>query len=115
MLSRGRSLVACLLIGSTSPSLQTSAFHPTRRSPRSAGGLHARRGHAGHSALTLLPGMADGDDGGGVGPFPELTVFDLDACFWDQEMYTLSKVPDETCVVKGDLGGRGEGVIGVMS
>lgn len=29
--------------------------------------------------------MADGDDGGGVGPFPELTVFDLDACFWDQE------------------------------
>ena len=30
-------------------------------------------------------------------------------------MYTLSKIPDETCVVRGDLGGRGEGVIGVMS
>ena len=31
------------------------------------------------------------------------------------KVYTLSKIPDETCVVKGDLGGRGEGVIGVMS
>jgi hypothetical protein len=38
------------------------------------------------------------------GPYPELCVFDLDACFWDQEMYTLSKIPDETNVVRGDLG-----------
>ena len=29
--------------------------------------------------------MAGGDDGVGDGPFPELAVFDLDACFWDQE------------------------------
>ncbi len=29
-------------------------------------------------------------------------------------MYTLSKIPDETNVVRGDLG-RGEGVVGVMS
>ena len=49
------------------------------------------------------------------GPFPELVVFDLDACFWDQEMYTLSKIPDESNVVRGDLNGRGEGVVGVMS
>ena len=70
---RGRSLVACLFIGSTYQSLhQTSAFRPT----------HARRGH---SSLSLLPGMAGGDDGVGDGPFPELAVFDLDACFWDQE------------------------------
>ena len=48
------------------------------------------------------------------GPYPELCVFDLDACFWDQEMYTLSKIPDGSNVIKGDLG-RGEGVIGVMS
>jgi len=47
--------------------------------------------------------------------FPELVVFDLDACFWDQEMYTLSQIPNESNVVKGDLHGRGEGVIGVMS
>ena len=46
--------------------------------------------------------------------YPELCVFDLDACFWDQEMYTLSKIPDESNVVKGDLG-CGEGVVGVMS
>jgi hypothetical protein len=49
------------------------------------------------------------------GPFPELCVFDLDACFWDQEMYTLSIIPDSSNVVKGDLNGRGEGVVGVMS
>lgn len=45
--------------------------------------------------------------------FPELCVFDLDACFWDQEMYEMSELPSST--VKGDLNGRGEGVIGVMS
>ena len=49
------------------------------------------------------------------GPFPDLCVFDLDACFWDQEMYTLSKIPDASNIVKGDLNGRGEGVVGVMS
>jgi len=49
------------------------------------------------------------------GPFPELTVFDLDACFWDQEMYTLSIIPNESNVVKGDLNGRGDGVAGVIS
>ena len=47
--------------------------------------------------------------------FPELIVFDLDACFWDQEMYTLSQIPNESNIVKGDLHGRGEGVVGVMS
>ena len=49
------------------------------------------------------------------GPFPELVVFDLDACFWDQEMYTLSHIPDASHIVEGDLGGRGKGVVGVMS
>lgn len=49
------------------------------------------------------------------GPFPELVVFDLDACFWDQEMYTLSNIPDESDVIRGDLHGRGDGVVGVMS
>jgi magnesium-dependent phosphatase 1 len=52
---------------------------------------------------------------GNNGPFPELVVFDLDACFWDQEMYTLSKIPDASDAVRGDLNGRGEGVVGVMS
>jgi len=50
-----------------------------------------------------------------AGPFPELCVFDLDACFWDQEMYCLTKIPDQSSIVKGDLNGRGEGVAGVMS
>ena len=53
--------------------------------------------------------------GSGEGILPELVVFDLDACFWDQEMYTLSMIPDSSNVVKGDLNGRGEGVVGVMS
>ena len=47
--------------------------------------------------------------------FPELTVFDLDACFWDQEMYEMTAIPGPQDVVMGDLRGRGEGVVGVMS
>lgn len=45
--------------------------------------------------------------------YPDLTVYDMDACLWDQEMYTMSSMPGKT--VMGDLNGRGEGVIGVMS
>jgi magnesium-dependent phosphatase 1 len=46
--------------------------------------------------------------------YPELVVFDLDACLWDQEMYEMRAMPDRT--VKGDLGnGYGEGVIGAYS
>ena len=45
--------------------------------------------------------------------FPELCVFDLDACFWDQEMYEMTAMPHDK--VRGDLNGRGEGIIGVMS
>lgn len=40
-------------------------------------------------------------------------VYDMDACLWDQEMYEMSALPDRK--VMGDLNGRGEGVIGVMS
>ena len=35
--------------------------------------------------------------------YPELVVFDLDACFWDQEMYEMSALPEKT--VMGDLNG----------
>ena len=45
--------------------------------------------------------------------YPDLVVFDLDACFWDQEMYTLNEIP--TRAVTGDLNGHGEGTVGVMS
>lgn len=44
---------------------------------------------------------------------PALCVFDLDACFWDQEMFEMPAIPDRT--VLGDLNGRGTGVIGAMS
>lgn len=50
-----------------------------------------------------------------MSPFPDLCVFDLDACFWDQEMYEMPKVPTSKDVVMGDLNGRGEGVIAVKS
>jgi magnesium-dependent phosphatase 1 len=46
-------------------------------------------------------------------PSPELTVYDMDACLWDQEMYTMRSMPGKK--VMGNLNGRGEGVIGVMS
>lgn len=45
--------------------------------------------------------------------YPELVVFDLDACFWDQEMFEMSQLPDRTAT--GDLNGKGEGVIGAYS
>ena len=35
--------------------------------------------------------------------YPELVVFDLDACLWDQEMYEMSALPDKT--VYGPLNG----------
>ena len=47
--------------------------------------------------------------------YPELLVYDLDACFWDREMFQMPSIPSENNVVRGDLNGRGEGVIGVMS
>mmetsp|Transcript_46899 Transcript_46899/g.77845 ORF Transcript_46899/g.77845 Transcript_46899/m.77845 type:complete len:300 (-) Transcript_46899:56-955(-) len=47
------------------------------------------------------------------GPFPKLVVLDLDMCVWQPEMYTLDMMPDRP--IRGDLGGRGEGVIGVHS
>eukprot|EP00439_Symbiodinium_sp_Y106_P006531 s4461_g1.t1 len=51
----------------------------------------------------------------GEGPYPELCVFDLDACLWDKEMYEMEAIPEDSDVVLGDLRGRGEGVTGVMS
>eukprot|EP00546_Thalassionema_frauenfeldii_P015837 CAMPEP_0178916946 /NCGR_PEP_ID=MMETSP0786-20121207/12954_1 /TAXON_ID=186022 /ORGANISM="Thalassionema frauenfeldii, Strain CCMP 1798" /LENGTH=210 /DNA_ID=CAMNT_0020590403 /DNA_START=126 /DNA_END=758 /DNA_ORIENTATION=+ len=47
--------------------------------------------------------------------FPDLLVYDMDACLWDQEMYEMPKIPSKGDVVIGDLNGRGEGVVGVMS
>eukprot|EP00957_Ditylum_brightwellii_P027060 2045951-Ditylum_brightwellii.AAC.1 len=48
-----------------------------------------------------------------VSAVPELCVFDLDACLWDQEMFEMSAMPSKT--LKGDLNGKGEGVLGVYS
>lgn len=48
-------------------------------------------------------------------PYPDLVVYDLDACFWDQEMFQMPSVPSENDVIIGDLNGRGQGVVGVMS
>jgi len=53
--------------------------------------------------------------------YPELVVFDLDACFWDQEMYEMPSIPTQKNVVMGVLGGPNpqaketDGVIGVYS
>jgi hypothetical protein len=62
--------------------------------------------------------------------YPELVVFDLDACFWDQEMYQMSTIPTNENIVMGKLlleangvivaekqeaVGREDGVIGVYS
>lgn len=47
--------------------------------------------------------------------YPELVVFDLDACLWDKEMFEMPAIPTPDRVVRGDLNGRGEGVTGVYS
>ena len=44
---------------------------------------------------------------------PALVVWDMDDCLWSPEMFTLSEMPSEG--VRGDLNGRGEGVVGVRS
>ena len=49
------------------------------------------------------------------GPLPQLVVLDLDQCVWSPEMYELSEMPTADNVVRGDLNGRGEGVVGVYS
>ena len=41
------------------------------------------------------------------------SVIDLDACLWDEEMFELSELPSTK--IMGDLNGRGNGVVGVMS
>jgi len=51
----------------------------------------------------------------GNGPYPELCVFDLDACLWDKEMYEMTAIPTKSGKICGDLNKKGYGVIGVMS
>ena len=48
--------------------------------------------------------------------YPKLVVFDLDACLWNLEMYSLNVIPDSLCVLHGELGACGQtGVQGVRS
>ncbi len=47
--------------------------------------------------------------------YPDLVVFDLDACLWDKEMFEMDAIPTESDAVIGDLNGRGNGCVGVMS
>mmetsp|Transcript_7319 Transcript_7319/g.10368 ORF Transcript_7319/g.10368 Transcript_7319/m.10368 type:complete len:253 (+) Transcript_7319:176-934(+) len=66
------------------------------------------------SNQSFLKMSSSGGDAPALGfAYPELVVFDLDACLWDKEMYEMTAMPSDT--VKGDLNGRGEGVVGVMS
>ena len=46
---------------------------------------------------------------------PSLVVFDLDECVWHPEMYQLDAIPTARDAVRGDLNGKGEGVVGVRS
>ncbi|MEM1070226.1 MAG: hypothetical protein AAGI63_15085, partial [Planctomycetota bacterium] len=44
---------------------------------------------------------------------PKMVVLDLDDCVWRPEMFTLDAMPSSN--VLGDLNGRGDGVVGVVS
>ena len=61
--------------------------------------------------------MRGGEDGASTsGALPTLAVFDLDACFWDEEMYTLREVVDPGKNVRGSPGDDvGEGVVAAVS
>jgi len=69
------------------------------------------------TTTTNVNTSANGNDGGSINYIPELLVFDLDACFWDKEMFEMPSIPknNKKDMVLGDLNGRGVGVIGVMS
>jgi hypothetical protein len=48
--------------------------------------------------------------------FPALAVFDLDACLWTEEMYTLRELVDRSNPVMAPLRGGGDvGVVGARS
>lgn len=58
----------------------------------------------------------DGESTAPSGPYPALAVFDLDACFWDEEMYTLRELVDPSKSVRSSLGRDiGEGVVAASS
>ena len=97
-----------------------TSFHPPPHTlSSSSSGRSPPRGSITYHRRTMTSSSSssDGcdDDRISHGPFPELVVFDLDACFWDQEMYTLSTIPTASNIVMGDLNGRGTGVVSVMS
>ena len=93
----------------------SSSSSSGRSPPRGSISYHHRRTMTSSSSSGSSDGCCDDDHRSGHGPYPELVIFDLDACFWDQEMYALSTIPTASNIMLGDLNGRGTGVIGVMS
>lgn len=75
------------------------------------------RSSSSSSSLTATSTLISNTTPPMMSPFPELCVFDLDACLWDKETFEMPSVPTkEKNAVYGSLGnGRGRGIIGVMS
>mmetsp|Transcript_51523 Transcript_51523/g.170727 ORF Transcript_51523/g.170727 Transcript_51523/m.170727 type:complete len:356 (+) Transcript_51523:24-1091(+) len=86
--------------GQESAEPQAAAPSPPQQAAAAAGGS-SRAGSVRMAAVAVLP---------------DLCVFDLDACLWDKEMFEMAQVPEPgRDEVRGDLNGRGEGVVGVLS
>ena len=85
----------------TAPILMQSRRRPTQKT---ALALISLFGRAAAMASTAVSGA-----------LPQLCVFDLDACLWDKEMFEMPAVPTAADCVRGELNGRGDGVVGVMS
>ena len=93
-----------------------TSFHPPPpHTLSSSSGRSPTRGSISYHRRAMTSDDGCDDDRISHGPFPELVVFDLDACFWDREMYTLSTIPTASNIVMGDLNGRGTGAVSVMS
>ena len=93
------------------PHTSSSSSSSGRSPPRGSISYHHRRTMTSSSSSSSSDGCCDDDHRSGHGPYPELVIFDLDACFWDQEMYALSTIPTASNIILGDLNGRGTGVI----
>ena len=71
-----------------------TSFHPPPPHTLSSSSGQSPRGSISYHRRAMTSDDGCDDDRISHGPFPELVVFDLDACFWDREMLHIIHNPD---------------------
>jgi magnesium-dependent phosphatase 1 len=111
LLSRPEGLVATAFVVVVAPT--TRVGDPTHRQASDSAPVSTFQTL---SRSAMSPSTSSSSLSSSLSLYPELVVYDLDACFWDQEMYEMPRIPTkEQDIILGDLNGRGRGVIGVQS